>query len=53
MVVTDVSNLSVRELTVKLIRCQKERRYAQSAIEQSITFSALWMREGSVTIPNL
>lgn len=39
MVVTDVSNLSVRELTVKLIRCQKERRYAQSAIEQSITFS--------------
>lgn len=39
MVVTDVSNLSVRELTVKLIRCQKERRYAQSAIEHSITFA--------------
>lgn len=39
MVITDVSNLSVRELTVKLIRCQKERRYAQSAIERSITFA--------------
>ena len=39
MVVTDVSNLSVRELTVKLIRCQKERKYAQSAIERSITFA--------------
>lgn len=39
MVVTDVSNLSVQELTVKLIDCQKERGYAQSAIEHSITFA--------------
>ena len=33
MVVTDVSNLSVRELTVELIRCQEEKWYAKSAIE--------------------
>lgn len=39
MVVADVSNLSVQELTIKLIHCQKERGYAQSAIEQSITFA--------------
>ena len=39
MVVTDVSNLSVQELTIKLIHCQKERGDAQSAIEQSITFA--------------
>ena len=39
MVVTDVSNLSVQELTIKLIHCQKERGYAQSALEQSITFA--------------
>ncbi len=39
MVVTDVSNLSVRELTVKLVRCQKEKGYAQSAIERSISFA--------------
>lgn len=39
MVVADVSNLSVRDLTVKLIHYQKEKGYAQSAIEQSITFA--------------
>lgn len=39
MVVADVSNLSVRELTIKLIHCQKEKGYAQSAIEHSITFA--------------
>lgn len=39
MVVTDVSNLSVRDLTIKLVQCQKERGYAQSAIEQSVTFA--------------
>ena len=39
MVVADVSNLSVRELTVKLIHYQKEKGYAQSAIERSITFA--------------
>lgn len=39
MVVTDVSNLSVRDLAVKLIHYQKEKGYAQSAIERSITFA--------------
>lgn len=39
MVVTDVSNLSVRELTIELIRCQKEKEYAKTAIERSITFA--------------
>lgn len=39
MVVADVSNISVQDLTIKLIRCQKERRYAQSAIERIITFA--------------
>lgn len=39
MVVTDVSNQSVRELTIKLNYCQKERGYAQSAIERNISFA--------------
>lgn len=39
MVAADVSNLSVRELTIKLIHCQKEKGYAQSAMEHSITFA--------------
>lgn len=39
MVVTDVANLSVRELTAKLIRFQQEKGYAQSAIEQNISFA--------------
>ncbi len=39
MVVADVSNLSAQELTIKLIHCQKERGYAQSAIEHILTFA--------------
>ncbi|WP_322199364.1 hypothetical protein [Acutalibacter intestini] len=53
MVVTDVSNLSVRELTVKGTHFQKENGDAQSAMERSIIFAkrlSQFMEEKEVSL---